>query len=168
MRKYSSEDKIDFKDASKELQNLFIFHTPTIKEGVDCSFPNPQDVFLHITGNSICPNGLFQMSMRTRNIKRIYMYGIDKNKKIRNTTIKKITEWENKLGKKNWATMSKDELEFYKGKLFYEMRIYNKYITNVHNVNKVKHLIKKYESEGMKIIRLDEGERVKLCSIKII
>jgi len=52
MRKYSSEDKIDFKDASKELQNLFIFHTPTIKEGVDCSFPNPQDVFLHVTGNS--------------------------------------------------------------------------------------------------------------------
>ena len=55
------------KDASKEFEGKFVFYSPKITFGVDFSSLTTQDVFIHITGNSIQPSGSFQQTARCRN-----------------------------------------------------------------------------------------------------
>ena len=63
------------KDASKEFEGKFVFYSPKITFGVDFSSLVAQDVFIHITGNSIQPSGSFQQTTRCRNIKTLYYFG---------------------------------------------------------------------------------------------
>jgi hypothetical protein len=63
------------KDASKEFAGKFVFYSPKITFGVDFSSLVAQDVFIHITGNSIQPSGSFQQTTRCRNIKTLYYFG---------------------------------------------------------------------------------------------
>ena len=60
------------KDASKEFAGKFVLYSPRIIFGVDFSTLVAQDVFIHITGNSIQPSGSFQQTNRRRNINTLY------------------------------------------------------------------------------------------------
>ena len=71
----TAETNYRVKDACKEFEGKFVFYSPKITFGVDFSTLVAQDVFIHITGNSIQPSGSFQQTTRCRNIRTLYYYG---------------------------------------------------------------------------------------------
>ncbi len=71
----TADTGIRVKGASKEFEGKFVFYSPNITFGVDFSTLVAQDVFIHITGNSIQPSGSLQQTTRCRNIKTLYYFG---------------------------------------------------------------------------------------------
>lgn len=147
LKKYSSKDPIDFNNASTELKNKFIFHSPTIGTGVDFKIEEAQDVFIHIGGKSIDPCQMFQMLARTRNIKQVYIFGNDKHINKKNITLEDV--------KKKYAfkdnEMAEDEKQFYNASDFYNLFCYYNYIDNVYATNKFKYFIDILKEQGFNI-----------------
>ena len=70
----TSNTQIKILDATKELNNKFVFYSPSITFGLDFTINKPQNVFIYIKGKSILPSGSFQQTTQTRNTKHIYFY----------------------------------------------------------------------------------------------
>ncbi len=71
----TAETGTRIKDASEEFKDKFVFYSPKITFGVDFSSLTSQDVFIHITGNSLQPSGSYQQTTRCRNIRTLYYFG---------------------------------------------------------------------------------------------
>jgi hypothetical protein len=61
-----------------EWENKCIFYSPKIETGVDFNIDTKQSVFFHMKGESILPTSSFQMIARTRNMKDLTYYCVDK------------------------------------------------------------------------------------------
>lgn len=85
----SKTDRINIKDF--EWNNTIILYSPSIITGVDCSLEHAQNQYIHITG-VIEGNLLYQMAMRTRNLKSLYISYDEKKTK---TKLNKYTSLEN-------------------------------------------------------------------------
>ena len=71
----TAETGTRIRDASKEFKDKYVFYSPKITFGVDFSTLTSQDVFIHITGNSLQPSGSYQQTTRCRNIRTLYYFG---------------------------------------------------------------------------------------------
>ena len=71
----TAETNYRVRDASKDFEGKYVFYSPKITFGVDFSSDVAQDMFIHMTGNSISPAGCFQQTTRCRNIRTLYYFG---------------------------------------------------------------------------------------------
>ena len=93
-RLITSETDCNLTNANQQLKNKFVFYSPKIIYGVD--FNNievAQDVFIFIKGMTISPSESFQQVCRTRNIKKMYFHGNDKDKATKFKTIEDTTKY---------------------------------------------------------------------------
>ena len=63
------------------------FYSPKLETGVDSNIDTKQSVFFHMKGESILPASSFQMIARTRNMKDLTYFCVEKNQKITNIKI---------------------------------------------------------------------------------
>ena len=80
--------KLFFPKDMSEWEGKCIFYSPKIETGVDFNIDTKQSVFFHMKGKSILPTSSFQMIARTRNMKDLTYYCVDK--KIKRLQIKKF------------------------------------------------------------------------------
>ena len=71
----TAETGTRIRDASKEFKDKYVFYSPKSTFGVDFSTLTSQDVFIHITGNSLQPSGSYQQTTRCRNTRTLYYVG---------------------------------------------------------------------------------------------
>ena len=76
--KEDTDDYVKFTSSSKEkfssdfnFENKYVFYSPTIGAGVDVTLESAQNHYLYINGKSVDSQVIYQMSMRTRNLKEL-------------------------------------------------------------------------------------------------
>ncbi len=68
--KFTSSSKDKF-SSDFDFKHKYVFYSPTIGAGVDVSLADSQNHYLYIHGNSVDSQVIYQMSMRTRNLKEL-------------------------------------------------------------------------------------------------
>lgn len=137
-------------NASKELKNKFVFYSPSITHGIDFQPVIKQDVFYYIKASSIEPSAFFQQITRTRNINTLYYYHSESNLLMQpnkyNTiedTINFYQNINNLTDKRNLNNMcvsvNENNEEVIIQNTFYKLYIYNEYVKDVYQTNKLKH-----------------------------
>ncbi len=154
------------KDASKQLLNKFVFASPSIERGLDFSIDNPQDVFIYVSGKSINSQGIFQQTTRTRNINKLYYYGVTTNYRAKyDTPYDVIDRYINNIEQNNilnnlcTSINEHDEIKFVNN-TFFKLFCYNEYKNDTLNTNLIAHYEQQLIDNGF-ILR-SEGENKKL------
>jgi len=142
-------------DATKHIKkNHFYFYSPSIIYGTDFSFENPTNQYMYITGKSVDSDMLFQMSMRTRNISKLYYYidkGIKKCKlnygnldECQKDVIDKMASYNRLLSMSSYMDPDEDELVIVQNSYF------NIFVNSEYELNKLKSDPKFYFEEHLK------------------
>jgi len=150
----TSESPFKITDATEQFKNKYIFYSPSIIASIDVSFSDAQDVFIYNKGRTIDPSDIFQQTIRTRNINKLYYYSevkthepmynsLDECRSINldlTTTSKEIFEV--------CSSNDSSDDEIINENTFFEMFVYNEYVSDIFSTNKTVH----YEN-----ILIDEG-----------
>ncbi len=84
----TQHDKFKITNATVQFRNKFVFYSPSIVYGVDFNNVGAfQDVFIYISGKSIEPSQSFQQASRTRFIRNLHFYGVEKDCSIPHKTL---------------------------------------------------------------------------------
>ena len=161
------------KDSQEEFKNKFVFHSPSIKTGVDFSIDTKQDVFLYFNQKSVDSDDFFQISTRTRNINKLNYFIEDKRneakfeslKKI-NKYFKKITNTNNKLVNIVSINLNKDDEEEIIENTYFDLFCHNEFEKDIYNTNKKFYFEEILKENGFVISR--KGETQKLSNVKVI
>jgi hypothetical protein len=177
----TSEDKFELNDVKTQFKNKYVFYSPSITCGLNFDIDIKQNVFLYINGQTLEPCDSFQQSTRTRNIKKLHYYinksrttykpihinlnetslyykdikniHNDKNDKIENLTNICLSIDENNNTKFNENT-------------FFNLFIYNSYLTDVYKTNKEYHFKEILKINGYTLSEVDQIRPKKLTQEK--
>lgn len=166
--KFTSDEKVQIKDASTEFKNKFIVYSPSITTGIDFSINEPQDVFLYIKGSSITPEASFQQLSRTRNIKNVYFYINETSSKPAKynsldevkTFYKEVCSTHSKLYDLCGVVTDDENGFIFNENAFFNIFSFNEYIIDIFNTNKKQHFIN-ILTENKFIIK-EQGKKMKL------
>jgi len=150
----TSKTSRDF-DASKDIkQGNYYFYSPSIVYGVDFNFPVATNQYIYISGCSVDPEMLYQMAMRTRNMKRMYYYiekNIKKNKLLynnleecKNDIVEKMNSYHRLLSLSSYT--DPDDEEF----VIVENSYFNIFVNSEYELNKLKSDPKFYFEENLR------------------
>ncbi len=167
----TSETGIIVEDAVSQFKDKYVFYSPSIIFGVDFSIEESQDVFMYITQKSILPDGLFQQTCRTRNIKTLYYYCEYKERNAKYNSINDVYNKYKNIKNSDEALktvcINYDEDEYVIcNKSFFELYCYNAYVKDIYKTNIKKH----YENILLKngFVLEEEGDIIKIEKKKVI
>ena len=154
----NADTNFKLSNATEQFKNKFVFYSPKMVYGVDFNnIDTAQDVFIYIKGHTISPSESFQQATRTRNIKNLYFYGVDKNKAVKFKTLDEVEnfyknniELSEKLNLISKYLNERDEEIIFESS-FFKLYCYNEYIRHVYKSNKVRHFIKILNSFGFNV-----------------
>lgn len=142
----TADTQIKIMDATKELQNKFVFYSPSITYGLDFQSYEPQNVFNYIKGESIEPSGFFQQVTRTRNINTLYYYcqgdcscpQYDNLQEVKDHYSNIVNICNNNMYNICVSVNENDDVNINEN-LYYNLFCYNEYIFDIYHTNKLKH-----------------------------
>jgi len=161
----TADEQNNLTNATEQFKNKFVFYSPKMVYGVDFNnIETSQDVFIYIKGMTITPSESFQQATRTRNIKNLYFYGVDKNKEVRFKTLNEVEDFykthielSQKLNLISKYLNERDEEIIYESS-FFKLYCYNEYIRQVYKSNKIKHFIKILKQFGFNVETVGESK----------
>lgn len=144
-----------------DFSEKYVFYSPSITTGVDCSLPESQNQYIYITGKSVDSVTLYQMSQRTRNIKKLYYYCEEIKKKNPEYTdlddcINKISERMTQLISSNqfmkmcFCLDENDEIKFTPNS-FVKLYCINELLADKYSANLIEEFEKILKTNGFKI-----------------
>lgn len=127
-------------------EGKYIFYSPKIETGVDFNIDTKQPVFFHMKGKSVLPTSSFQMICRTRNMESLTWYAAEPEDKYKNYD--SLNDACNKIleQKKNTnlymcsSYLNEDDELTYAPNSFYNMYIFNEYIRDIYEHDKIEML----------------------------
>jgi len=133
-------------ECMSEWEGKCIFYSPKIETGVDFNIDTKQRVFFHMKGESILPTSSFQMIARTRNMKDLTYFCVDKKSKEYKykdlDDVKKVMKDEQNVTNM-YMTCSyldvMDTLKFSENS-FFNPYCFNEYVKDIYEQNKTEHL----------------------------
>ena len=145
----TQHNKFKISNATEQFKNKFVFYSPSIVYGVDFNnIDEFQDVFIYICGKSIEPSQSFQQASRTRFIRNLHFYGVEKDQPVRHKTLQAVRNHikhnvHDMPHIRNLFEMS-DENDTVEYKVinfmgYYNLYSYNEYMHYIYHSNKVKH-----------------------------
>lgn len=143
----TSETNFRIKNATNQFKGKYVFYSPSITTGVNfCYEDKKQTQFIYLTGESVNPDGAFQMSSRTRNIKDLKYYVEDikpqqmKYKSLEDveTKYKRMIEINDKLLRLSQSINKNDDFEIVENS-FFKCFCYNEYIDNIFKTGYLTH-----------------------------
>lgn len=153
----TGDEKRIITNASKEFYGKFVFYSPSITTGIDFNIPEAQDVLIYITGYSILASSIWQQTCRTRNMKTLYFYSNANEKKIKYDTIEDVIKYNKDLSTMNQKILNicvnvneDEEIKIINNK-FYNLFIYNEYVSDIFDSNPTNHYIKILKNNGFYI-----------------
>jgi hypothetical protein len=166
--KFTSDKRIEIKDASTEFKDKFIVYSPTITTGVDFSIDKAQDVFLYINGKSITPDASFQQLSRTRNINNVYFYINETKSKIAEyNTLEDVHKSFKEIASTHYkinnlcGTVTDDDYGFvFNENTFFKLFTYNEYIKDIFNTNKEQHFLNILDDNKFDVIYVGVTEKL--------
>lgn len=141
----TANNQFDILDASEQFSNKFVFYSPSIIFGVDFSIDQPQDVFIYNKGRTLDPSAIFQQTTRTRNIRNLYYYSeltnadpiyenLENCKQIY-SNIQHTSQEINEV----CVYLDSDDSEAIVENTFFELFVYNEYVSDLYQTNKTAH-----------------------------
>lgn len=153
-------------DASAQFLNKCVFASPKITTGLDITFSHFQDVYIYSKGETIDPSMIYQQTTRTRNIKTLYYYINDKQKRAKYDNID-VLKTELKQNIKTCSALidicqavTEDEELLFIENIFFNLYSYNEYIKDIYDTNHKEHYETILNVEGFKISNM--GDKIKL------
>jgi len=142
----TDETKVVIPKDMNEWEGKCIFYSPKIETGVDFNIDTKQSVFFHMKGESILPTSSFQMIARTRNMKDLTYYCVDKKTKDYKYKdlydVKRVMKNEQNITNM-YMTCSYldvfDNLKFSENS-FFNLYCFNEYVKDIYEQNKTEHL----------------------------
>mgnify|MGYP000329427290 CR=1 FL=1 len=142
----TDETKVVIPKNMSEWENKCIFYSPKIETGVDFNIDTKQSVFFHMKGESILPTSSFQMIARTRNMKDLTYFCVDKKTKDYKykdlDDVKKVMKNEQNITNMymNCSYLDvMDNLKFSENS-FFNLYCFNEYVKDIYEQNKTEHL----------------------------
>ena len=131
-----------------EWEGKCIFYSPKIMTGCDFSIDTKQQVFFHMKGDSVLPTSSFQMICRTRNMHSLTWYAAPPPEKQHSLKYKLIEHAYEVATQHKENTniymcssyLNADDNIQYAPNSFYNMFIFNEYIKDIYDNNKIEHL----------------------------
>ena len=163
----TQHNKFKITDATVQFRGKFVFYSPSIVYGVDFNNVGAfQDVFIYISGRSIEPSQSFQQASRTRFIRNLHFYGVEKDRSVQHKTllavsnnikhnvhdmphIKQLFEIANE------SDVVEYQVKYFMG--FYRLYSYNQYIHNSYSSNKVKHFKRILATHGFDVVEIGDA-----------
>ena len=167
----TAETGLRVKDASKEFEGRFVFYSPKITFGVDFSTLVAQDVFIHITGNSIQPSGSFQQTTRCRNIKTVYYFGeCTENLSFYNSLDEVRVDVEQALQTSKTFNSTCTYLDEFDNvqvvqNTFFNLYCLNEFARDTFASNKLRHFEMILEQNGFKLSQQGDKEKVDVATM---
>ncbi len=138
----TQHDKFKITNATEQFKNKFVFYSPSIIYGVDFNNVEKfQDVFIYISGKSIEPSQSFQQASRTRYIKHLHFFGIEKDRCVKHKTLEavrnnmKYNVFDMPRIRQLFEIHNESDVVEYNVNVFksyYELYSYNQYISNIY------------------------------------
>jgi hypothetical protein len=156
----TSETKIKITSANN-LKNMWVFYSPSVTISLDFSINVAQNVYLHIGGRSICPQTMFQMTTRTRNINKLYYFSEATQKEEKYKSIKEVKNYYKNIKTTSEAiqdlcmSQKSGDMEIYEN-TYFKLFCYYEYLNDVFNTNMTGHYEKILEENGFKLIKTNE------------
>jgi hypothetical protein len=142
----TDETKVIIPKNMSEWENKCIFYSPKIETGVDFNIDTKQSVFFHMKGESILPTSSFQMIARTRNMKNLTYFCVDKKTKDYKykdlDDVKRVMKNEQNITNMymNCSYLDvMDNLKFSENS-FFDLYCFNEYVKDIYEQNKTEHL----------------------------
>jgi hypothetical protein len=142
----TDETKVVIPKDMTEWEGKCIFYSPKIETGVDFNIDTKQSVFFHMKGESILPTSSFQMIARTRNMKDLTYFCVDKkSKEYKYKDLDDVKQFmKNEQNVTNmYMTCSyldvMDNLKFSENS-FFNLYCFNEYVKDIYEQNKTEHL----------------------------
>ena len=161
------------KDAQIEFKDKFVFHSPSVKTGVDFSIDIKQNVFLYFNQNSVFSDDFFQIATRTRNIEKLYYFIEDKQQEPKfkslkevNKYFKKISNTNNKLVNIVSINLNKDDEEEVIENTYFDLFCHNEFENDIYNTNKKYYFEEILKENGFIISRIGETHKLSHTKIK--
>ena len=162
----TSESPFKITNATEQFKDKFIFYSPSIIASIDVSFPDAQDVFIYNKGRTIDPSDIFQQTTRTRNINKLYYYSevkthepiynsLDECRNINldlTTTSKEIFEV--------CSSNDSSDDEVINENTFFELFVYNEYVSDIFNTNKTVHYENILKDEGFVLSSIGNAQKL--------
>ena len=162
---FTQHDKFKITNATDQF-NKFVLYSPSIVYGIDFNnVDNFQDVFVYISGKSIEPSQSFQQASRTRYIKHLHVFGVEKDRCVRHKTLEavrnniKYNVFDMPHIRQLFEIHNESDVVEYNVNVFksyYELYSYNQYMSNIYKSNKVKHFKRILVSHGFDVVQLGD------------
>ena len=163
----TAETKVKINDASDELQDKFVFYSPSITYGVDFQTKEPQDVYNYIKGGSIQPSGFFQQTTRTRNIKTLYYYCVEHSFAPKYNNLDDVKNYYRNIDNITnnslnniCVTINTDDEAIVNENTFFNLFCYNEYVKDIYKTNKLKHFEELLIKNGFVLSELGEDKKM--------
>ena len=141
----TANNQFNILDASEQFANKFVFYSPSIIFGVDFSIDQAQDVFIYNKGRTLDPSAIFQQTTRTRNIRNLYYYSelanadpIYENLETCKQIYSNIQHTSQEINEV-CVYLDCDDSEAIVEKTFFELFVYNEYVSDLYQTNKTAH-----------------------------
>ena len=158
--KFSSDPNERYKSGF-DWESKWAFYTPTIGAGIDVNLDTKQNHYVYIVGGSVGGDIIYQMSMRTRKLNKLYYY-CDNTKptkcKYKNfshcfDTLKHNKEVMNNSLLQMCFVMDKSDQIVFTENSFYELYASNEFLIEKMNSNVVESFEMELKNSGFNIIR---------------
>ena len=163
----TSESGYKPKDANEEFLNHFVFHSPSIKTGVDFSIDIKQDVFLYFNQKSVNSDDFFQIATRTRNINNMYYFIEDKRNEQKFENLEDVKKYFRKISNTNdklvnvvSVNLNKDDEEEIVENTYFELFCHQEFEDDIYKSNLKYYFEEILKENGFKLSALGETQRI--------
>jgi hypothetical protein len=163
----TSESGYKPKDANEEFLNHFVFHSPSIKTGVDFSIDIKQDVFLYFNQKSVNSDDFFQIATRTRNINKMYYFIEDKRNEPKFENLEDVKKYFRKISNTNdklvnvvSVNLNKDDEEEINENTYFELFCHQEFEDDIYKSNLKYYFEEILKENGFKLSTLGETQRI--------
>lgn len=166
---YTSKEISNGKPDSNKFKNKYVFYSPTIKTGVSFVLKDlKQSHFIYITKKPlITPDGIYQMSCRTRNIEKLHYYTNEtKSNELKYNNLDDLkAKYKNFIlcnNKLNGLSVNRniDNDRTVIENSFFNCFTYNEYLRNIYNTGYIKHYENYLIRDGF--VLKEKGLKVKI------